>query len=48
MKLSRLFPLLLPAALAPVSRAEVQYVIAISIDAGRGDFIQTLCVKPVT
>ena len=42
MKLSRLFPLLVLAVLAPASRAitEIQYVIAISIDGGRGDYIQ--------
>lgn len=42
MRLSRLFPLLILAALAPSSRAitQIQYVIAISIDGGRGDYIQ--------
>ena len=43
MKLSRVLPMLVFAALAPASRAitEIQYVIAISIDGGRGDYIQT-------
>ncbi len=36
-----LLPLLILAALAPSSRGEIRYVIAVSIDGGRGDFIQT-------
>jgi hypothetical protein len=42
LKFSHFLPLLFFIALPPVSRAltEVQYVIAISIDGGRGDYIQ--------